>query len=68
MGHTEENKIAGSKSTLEVEQAIKNYRDLRDKRFESIDFMTDWEEAERRKKAVVPPTMQDKSHDCPCNK
>jgi gentisate 1,2-dioxygenase len=68
MGHTEENYVAGTEPTTDIEQAKKNYRDLRDKRFESIDFMTSWEEAEKRKKAVTPPEFQDKTHDCPCTK
>jgi len=56
------------KQTFDAVAHEKELEELRKKKVESIDFTQTPEEAEKRKKAVTPPEIQDKSHDCPCGK
>lgn len=56
------------KTTIDAEEQEKDIQKEREQKFVPLDFLTTWEEAERKKKAAEPEKYQDKSNDCPRNK
>lgn len=54
------NDIKGRKTTFDAVEQEKDIQRVREQKFVPIDFLTSWEEAERRKKAVVQSDYQEK--------
>ena len=57
---TKRNDVIGQAPILDVEKSKEELVKARDKRCETIDFMTTWEEQEKRKFSVRPPDTQKK--------